>query len=250
MRVSIIVPVLNEAAIIRGFLEHVHAAAPGAEIIVVDGGSGDDTLALARDLADDVIQGPCGRAQQMNAGALRAHGEILWFLHVDSRISMGSIAAMEDALSDTSVVGGCFRLEIVPSRAIYHVRDAIGNLCVDLFRIALGDRGLFCRKGIFFVVGGYPHQPLLEDAGFYRKLRKLGRVRQLPLKIQTSARRYEALGPICTSLFYLLIMTLYLFRVKLAILARMVNWFATKKASDRFFFGTPIRARPTIAGSS
>jgi hypothetical protein len=249
VRVSIIVPVLNEAAIIRGFLEHVRAAAPGAEIIVVDGGSSDDTLALARDLADDAIEGPCGRAQQMNAGALRARGEILWFLHVDSRISAGSIAGIEDALSDASVVGGCFRLQIVPSRWIYRVRDAFGNRCVDVFRIALGDRGLFCRKGIFFVVGGYPHQPVLEDAGFYRKLRKLGCVRQLPIRIQTSARRYEALGPIRTSLFYLLIMTLYLARVKLPILARMVNWFAAKKATDHFFFEMPIQTRPTIEGS-
>ena len=248
MSVSIIVPVLNEAAIIRGFLEHVHAAAPGAEIIVVDGGSSDETLALARDLADDAINGPRGRAQQMNAGALRARGEILWFLHVDSRISAGSIAAIEDALSDASVVGGCFRLEIVPPRWIYRVRDAFGNCCVDVFRIALGDRGLFCRKGIFFVVGGYPHQPLLEDAGFYRKLRKLGRVRQLLLRIQTSARRYEALGPIRTSLFYLLIMTLYLARVKLPILARMVNWSAAK-GRPTAFFGMPIQTRRTIVGS-
>ena len=74
VRISIIVPVLNEAAIIRGFLEDVRAAAPGAEIIVVDGGSCDDTLAPARDLAHDVVEGPCGRAQQMNAGALRARG--------------------------------------------------------------------------------------------------------------------------------------------------------------------------------
>jgi rSAM/selenodomain-associated transferase 2 len=249
VRISIIVPVLNEAAIIRGFLEHVRAAASGAEIIVVDGGSSDETLALARDLADDAINGPRGRAQQMNAGALRARGEILWFLHVDSRISAASIAAIEDALSDASVVGGCFRLEIVPSRWIYRVRDAFGNCCVDVFRIALGDRGLFCRKGIFFAVGGYPHQPLLEDAAFYRKLRWLGRVRQLPIRIQTSGRRYEALGPIRTSLFYMLIMTLYFARVRLRVLERMVNWFAAKKASDRFLFGTPIRTRPTIAGS-
>jgi hypothetical protein len=108
---------------------------------------------------------------------------------------------------------------------------------------------LFCRKGIFFAVGGYPHQPLLEDAAFYRKLRWLGRVRQLPVRIQTSARRYEALGPIRTSVFYMLIMALYFARVRLRVLERMVNWFAAKEATDRFLFGTPIRTRPTIAES-
>ena len=234
MRLSIIVPVLNEAQIVRGFLAHLRATAPGAEIIVVDGGSKDDTLALCRSFADAVIEAPCGRARQMNVGALSARGEILWFLHVDSRISAGSIGAIQNALSDPSVAGGCFRLEIVPSRTIYLVRDAIGNMCVDLFRIALGDRGFFCRKENFLAVGGYPDQPLLEDADFYCKLRELGRVRQLPLKIQTSARRYEALGPIRTSAFYLLIMTLYLAGVKLPILTRLVTWFATKKAPNAF----------------
>lgn len=140
-------------------------------------------------------------------------------------------------------------MQIVPRRWIYQIRDALGNCCVEVFRIALGDRGLFCRKGTFFAVGGYPHQPLLEDAAFYRKLRWLGRVRQLPLRIQTSARRYEALGPIRTSLFYMLIMTLYFARVRLSILELMVNWFAGKKPTDHIFFGMPIRARPTIAES-
>ncbi len=231
--VSIIVPVLNEAAIIREFLEHLRAAAPGAEIIVVDGGSEDRTFELCRSLADHIIESVPGRARQMNAGAQIARGEILWFLHADSRIAENSLAAIEDALSDPSVVGGCFRLQIVPRRWIYRVRDAVGDLCVNLFHIALGDRGLFCRRENFVAVGGYPNQPLLEDADFYRKLRALGRVRQIPVKTQTSARRYEALGPLRTSLFYLLIMTLYSVHMPMSILERMVGWFASRKARVR-----------------
>ena len=227
--VSIIVPVLNEAAIIREFLEHLRAAAPGAEIIVVDGGSEDGTFELCRSLADHIIESVPGRARQMNAGAQIARGEILWFLHADSHIAENSLAAIEIALSDPSVVGGCFRLQIVPTRWIYRIRDAVGDLCVNLFHIALGDRGLFCGKEKFVAIGGYPNQPLLEDADFYRKLRALGRVRQIPIKIQTSARRYEALGPLRTSLFYLLIMTLYLMHIPMSILERMVGWFASRK---------------------
>jgi rSAM/selenodomain-associated transferase 2 len=231
VRVSIIVPVLNEAAIIGEFLENVRLAAPAAEIIVVDGGSSDDTLALARHSADQTVAGPRGRARQMNTGALRAHGQILWFLHADSVISATCLAAIEEALSDRAVAGGCFRLEIDRRRRIYRVRDTIGNLAVDLFQIALGDRGLFCRKENFFAIGGYPDHLLLEDADFYCKLRGSGRVRQVPVTIQTSARRYEALGPIRTSLFYLLIMILYFARVKRSILERLVNVFTASNAT-------------------
>ena len=238
MRVSIIVPVLNEAAIIDDFLENVRLAAPASEIIVVDGGSSDDTLALACGLADQTIAAPRGRARQMNAGALRAHGQVLWFLHADSVVSAACLTAIEEALSDPSVAGGCFRLEIDSPRRMYRIRDAIGNLCVDLFQIALGDRGLFCRKENFLAIGGYPDQALLEDADFYCKLRRSGRVRQVPVTIQTSARRYEALGPIRTSLFYLLIMILYFARLKRPVLERMVNAFTVRRAT---VYQRPVR---------
>lgn len=228
MTVSIVVPVLNEAAIIRGFLEHLRQVAPAAEIIVVDGGSSDETLPRCRDVADHVLQTVRGRAGQMNAGAKIARGDILWFLHADSRVAANSMAAIENLLNNPLVAGGCFRLQIIPPRWVYRLRDAIGDLCVDLFRIGLGDRGLFCRKKYFFAIGGYPNQPLLEDADFYCDLRKFGRVRQLPVKIQTSARRYEALGPLRTSLFYLLIMLLYCVHTKMSVLEKMVRWFSTR----------------------
>lgn len=223
MTISIIVPVLNEAATIREFLEHLRKAAPDAEIIAVDGASKDGTLQLCSALANCIIASAPGRARQMNAGARVAHGKILWFLHADSHIVPQCADAIEDALSNPRVAGGCFRLQIVPARWVYRVRDAVGNLCVNLFRIGLGDRGLFCRREDFFALGGYPDQPLLEDADFYRKLRQAGRVRQLPITIQTSARRYEALGPVRTSLFYLLVMILYLVGTKRSILEKMVR---------------------------
>jgi len=229
VNISIIVPVLNEAAIIRGFLQHLRTTAPDAEIIVVDGGSNDGTVELCRGLADHIVESARGRARQMNAGAQVAHGTILWFLHADSYIPASSLAAIEAALDDPQVVGGCFRLQIVPARWIYRVRDATGDVCVNLFRIALGDRGLFCRREHFFAISGYPDQPSLEDADFYCKLRAVGRVRQVPIRIQTSARRYEALGPTRTILFYLLIMTLYLARTKMSVLEKLVRWFGSRK---------------------
>jgi rSAM/selenodomain-associated transferase 2 len=242
VNISIIVPVLNEAAIIRGFLQHLRTTAPDAEIIVVDGGSNDGTVELCRGLADQIVESACGRARQMNAGARVAHGKILWFLHADSRIATNSLKAIEDMLADSQVVGGCFRLQIVPARWIYRVRDATGDVCVNLFRIAMGDRGLFCRREHFFAISGYPDQPLLEDADFYCKLRAVGRVRQVPIRIQTSARRYEALGPTRTILFYLLIMALYLARTKMSILEKMVRWFGSRKTRGTTGTAMPQRA--------
>jgi len=242
VNISIIVPVLNEAAIIGGFLQHLRTTAPDAEIIVADGGSNDGTVELCRGLADHIVESARGRARQMNAGARVAHRKILWFLHADSRIATDSLKAIEDMLADSQVVGGCFRLRIVPARWVYRVRDVIGDLCVNLFRIALGDRGLFCRREHFFAISGYPDQPLLEDADFYCKLRVVGRVRQILITIETSARRYEALGPTRTSLFYLLIMTLYLARMKMSILERMVHRFASRKPRETTGTAMPQRA--------
>jgi len=231
VRVSIIVPVLNEAPIIVGFLRHLRGVAPEAEIIVVDGGSHDGTAELCQHIADYFITTPPGRAKQMNAGTKIATGEVFWFVHADSRVAPNALSAIIDALRDGMVAGGCFRLRIVPRRWIYFLRDALGNVCVDLFRIALGDRGFFARRENFFAVGGYPECPLLEDAEFYRHLQTTGGVRQLRPVIETSARRYEALGPFRTSIFYSFIMALYWCGVPIKALEKMVRWFSSRPPS-------------------
>ena len=165
-------------------------------------------------------------------------------MHADSRITWTSLSAIESALHDTRVVGGCFRLEIVPTRWIYRIRDAIGNFCVEWFRVALGDRGLFCRRDAFLRIGGYPEFPLLEDAEFYRKLKQCGKVRQLGEKIQTSARRYERLGPITTVCFYGSIMTLYVMRAPLPLLEKIVRWYVVR-ASDPPSSSTILQIQPS-----
>jgi rSAM/selenodomain-associated transferase 2 len=226
--VSIIVPVLNEAPIIADFLRHLRDVAPRAEIIVVDGGSNDGTADFCCHIADYVITTPPGRAKQMNSGAKIATGDIFWFVHADSRIMHASVPAIEVVLAEPKIAGGCFRLHIVPSRRLYRIRDAIGNLCVEWFGVALGDRGFFCRRDVFLRIGGYPEIPLLEDAEFYRKLNRCGRVRQLREEIQTSARRYETLGPFTTVCFYGLVMLLYVMRIPLLLLERMVRSYVVR----------------------
>ncbi len=229
MRTSVIVPVLNEEKILRAFLRHLREAAPACEIVVVDGRSDDGSLAIAQELADRAVKSSRGRAVQMNAGAKLAGGDVFWFVHADSVIAPSSLQLIEEALADPKVVGGCFRLRIDSARSIYRVRDAIGNLLVDLTGIALGDRGFFCRREVFLHVGGYPEIAILEDAKFYRNMKRDGRVVQINETILTSSRRYEQLGPATTMLFYALIMLLYVARVPIRVLERMVHAYMKRK---------------------
>jgi rSAM/selenodomain-associated transferase 2 len=206
---------------------------PDAEIIVVDGGSSDRTREELQQLRDrfslGLLRTPRGRAIQMNAGARLATGDTLLFLHADSRLPVGAVRLIAHALRDPQICGGCFRLRFPRREWIYRVSDSLGNVAVDLFRIALGDHGIFCRKKIFFFAGGYPPVPLMEDAEFYRRLRRFGRVRQLPAAVETSPRRYEALGRYRTTAFYLLILALYLGGVHPRFLARCYERFATPR---------------------
>jgi len=165
-----------------------------------------------------------GRAMQMNAGAAAATGKLFWFVHADSRVSSTCIAQMQTFLQDKRNVGGCFSLRIDSDRWIYRLRDLIGNLCVDLFGMALGDRALFCRRAIFEQLGGYRDLPLLEDGEFYTRLKSAGRVSRLQAVVQTSARRYETLGPVRTIIVYALIVVLYCARVPMSVLQRILAW--------------------------
>jgi rSAM/selenodomain-associated transferase 2 len=217
--ISIIVPVLNEAGLIRAFLGHLRAAAPAAEVIVVDGGSDDGSPELCAGLADCVLNSTRGRARQMNSGAAVAHGEVLWFLHADSVIPANALNEIARALQDNSHAGGCFQLRLPGRKWIYRVSDSLGNLGVEIFGFALGDHGIFCRREAFWSAGQFPDLPLMEDAEFYRALRKRGRMRQLRLAIIGNPRRYEELGPYRTTAYYVLILGLYLAGVRTSALA-------------------------------
>ena len=207
--VSIVVPVLNESALIRGFLRHLRATVPSAEVIVVDGGSVDGTAELSADLADRVLLAPRGRGKQMNAGAAVARGEVLWFLHADAIIPDDALTEIDQVLGDDSNVGGCSLLRLPGLELIYRVSDSLGNIGVHVFGFALGDHGIFCRREEFLKAGRFPEIPLMEDAECYRALRRLGRMVQLRSIIVGSPRRYEQLGACRTTIYYTFILGLY-----------------------------------------
>ena len=246
---SIIVPALNEGAIIESFLTHLRERAPDAELIVVDGGSRDHTAALAEPVADRVLVATRGRAPQMNAGAAAARGEILWFLHADSRVPRDPLPAITNGLRDHATAGGCFRLRFPRGQPIYRLSDSLGNVAVDFFRIALGDHGIFCRRTAFEKVGGYQDVPLMEDAELYRSLqRSCGRMRQLRAFIVSSPRRYEQFGPVRTTGYYLLILALYVGGARIGLLHRIYQRLTRDRQGEGTNATPPmLGARPTIA---
>lgn len=245
--VSIIVPVLNEARLIGDFLRHAQTLGPGIEIVVVDGGSSDETQSIARALADRVISGPRGRAAQMNAGAEIARAEVLWFLHADSTAPPDAVQQILAALSDSRIAGGCFRLRYPRREWIYRLSDSLGNLGVSLFGFALGDHGIFCRRSAFRRVGGYPIVPILEDAELYRRLRAVGRMKQLREKIVSDPRGFERSGRYRTTAVYLLILVLYVAGVPISRLNRIYRRFRAScprhRGCDRFRGDASQRAR-------
>jgi rSAM/selenodomain-associated transferase 2 len=225
LSLSIIVPVFNEATILGPFLNQLRAAAASAEIIVVDGGSDDASYAIAKRIADIVLRAQRGRALQMNAGAVCARGELLWFLHADLAPPADAACLINRALTDPRVVGGCFRLRFPRRELIYRLSDSLGNIAVEIFGFALGDHGIFCRRAAFQHTGGYPAVPILEDAELYRKLSCLGRMSQLRQEIVCSPRAYEQYGRYRTSAVYFLILAFYVLGVPIRYLFRIYERF-------------------------
>lgn len=193
-RVSVVLPVLDEAATLPGTLA---ALAPlreqGHELIVADGGSADGTVSLARRQADRVLAAPRGRASQMNAGAACASGDILLFLHADTRLPA---TALEDVVAATaSRAWGRFDVRLDSPSAMLAVVGTMMNLRSRLTGIATGDQAIFVRREAFDAVGGVPAIALMEDIEFStRMLRLHGRPACLRGPVLTSARRWESRG--------------------------------------------------------
>src|SRR5438093_564100 len=217
---SIIVPIVNEAPLIRSFLQHLRERAPRAEIIVANGGSSDDTADLATGFCDLLVRSERSRAMQMNAGARAAGGEILWFVHVDAEVPWGCLDEIARILNDRRVAGGYFRIRL-PRALVYRLTDSFAHYAGILLRMRCGDHGIFCRRAAFIDIGGFPAVPIMEDVEFFRRLRCCGRVTCSKKRILVSPRRYEAIGRTRLTLAYGLIAMLYIFGTPLSALARI-----------------------------
>jgi len=197
---SIVVPVLDEAAIIQGTLRSLQdLRRRGCEVIVVDGASSDATRSLAAPLADRVIDAPRGRAAQMNAGARAARGDILLFLHADTLLPAGALDEIESGLARTGRAWGRFDVTISGSRALALVA-AMMNLRSRLSGIATGDQAMFARRAAFEAAGAFPEIPLMEDVALSKALKRLSPPLCLRARAATSGRRWQRHGTVRTIL--------------------------------------------------
>jgi rSAM/selenodomain-associated transferase 2 len=200
-RLSVVVPVLDEAPGIATMLQSLSSLrARGAEVIVVDGGSRDDTAALARPLCDRLVAAPRGRAAQMNSGAAAARGEILLFLHADTHLPAEADRLILGGLAAGGGVWGRFDVRIAGRHPLLPVIAAMMNLRSRLTGIATGDQAMFVARSAFAAIGGFPDIALMEDIALSRRLKQLGRPLCLRSRVTTSGRRWEKHGVVRTIL--------------------------------------------------
>jgi rSAM/selenodomain-associated transferase 2 len=194
MRLSIIIPTLNEAAHIGATLQPLQdLRARGHEVILVDGGSQDETLSVAAAQVDLCLTAPTGRARQMNAGAALASGDILWFLHADTHVAAYSDRIIL-AACDAADSWGRFDVRLSGHQALLRLVEQLMNLRSRLTGIATGDQAMFVSRALFLRAGGFPAIPLMEDIELSKRLRRLGHPLCLRQRVVTSSRRWEQQG--------------------------------------------------------
>ena len=200
-KLSIIIPVLNEGDGIAAALDALaHLRALGTEVIVVDGGSRDATVERAQLRADRVVLAPRGRALQMNAGAERASGDVLLFLHADTRLPAEADRVVLNGLDQSRRVWGRFDVKIDGRSRLLPVVAWLMRLRSRLTGIATGDQAIFLRRDAFQAVGGFPALALMEDIAICKRLKRLGRPLCLRACVTTSGRRWEKNGVLSTIL--------------------------------------------------
>lgn len=218
--VSIIIPALNEGEGIEATLSSLaDYRSQGHQVIVVDGGSSDDTVARATPLADRVVSGDPGRAKQMNAGAGVASGEVLLFLHADTQLPSNALGLIEQAMGNHR--WGRFDVRLSGSHWMFRVIERMMNWRSCCTGIATGDQAIFIQRALFDEIGGFPEQPLMEDIEISKRLKSQHAPACLHTPLTTSSRRWEQRGILRTILLMWRLRWLYWRGVDAERLARM-----------------------------
>lgn len=199
IKLSVIIPVLNEEKTIAQTLEHLQKTA--VEIIIVDGGSTDNTVEIAQNMGIKTILSPePGRSNQMNTGAKYAIGKVLLFLHADTKLPHNYLQYIEESLEKPNTIAGAFLLKIESQNPLLRIVEKGVNARSRLLQMPYGDQGIFLKKETFETIGGFPDIPLMEDFQLMLTLKKQGKIRLAKAPVITSARRWEKLGVIKTTL--------------------------------------------------
>jgi rSAM/selenodomain-associated transferase 2 len=187
------VPVFNEELTIQRALDSVLRLKP-EEVLVIDGGSVDRTRQVAACAGVQLFGAPRGRARQMNHGAALARGDILLFLHADTRLPQSALDDIRDAMRNPKVAGGHFDVALDGAGWMLRAVGTMISLRSRLSRVATGDQAIFVRREVFAKLGGYPEIPLMEDIALSRALKRAGQVACLKSRVVTSARRWQKDG--------------------------------------------------------
>ncbi len=179
------------------------------QVIVADGGSRDDTAAIARDRGVRVVTTAPGRGGQLNAGAAVADGEVLLFLHADTVLPQGALTAIQTALSDPAVVGGGFALSIDSDDRFLRMVARTATWRSRRYGMFYGDQAIFVRRDALTAVGGFQAIPIMEDVALVRALRKRGRLALIEMPVITSARRWQRENPLYATLRNWVLIGLY-----------------------------------------
>jgi rSAM/selenodomain-associated transferase 2 len=206
--ISIIIPTLNEEENISTCLASTWDA-PNVERIVVDGGSADRTVEVARSCGAKVLTSPTGRAMQMNAGAGVAKGDLFLFLHADTCLPAGFANWVRQTLAQRGVAAGAFQFRLDASSLNLQIIEKVANWRSRLLQMPYGDQAIFIRSALFREIGGYPDLPIMEDFEFIRRLKKKGRILTLSQPAITSARRWRMYGLWKTTLINELVVGAY-----------------------------------------
>lgn len=217
--ISIIIPTLNEEKMLGKTLARLQQR-KDCEIIVVDGGSNDATLVIAREARCKVLSCDKGRARQMNFGAAKATGKVFLFLHGDTLLPDDFPNPILEALQQPDVAAGAFSLAIEGSSKSLATMAFLANLRSRFLHLPYGDQALFTHRNMFYALGGFPEIEIMEDFVFVRKMKKKGKIIILPERATTSARRWHNMGIVRTTMINQLMVGGYYLGIPPAILVR------------------------------
>jgi rSAM/selenodomain-associated transferase 2 len=211
-KISIIIPVLNEAPIIQDTIDHILGLPRGGglEVIVVDGSPRGETIRVIRDANVKKFSAEKGRSRQMNNGASAASGEILLFLHSDTKLPIDALKSICSLTDKREIVGGAFDLGILSDRPVFRLIEKAASLRSRITRVPYGDQAIFIRKDFFDEIGGFKDIPLMEDVELMRRIKKAGgKIQIIRSSVKTSPRRWEKEGVVRCTLRNWMLITLY-----------------------------------------